>query len=279
MASLPGHFSQILGDSAEEDFYALAGVIGYVVIRRRNPAPGIDFVAEFKGTNVENCLLVRPPYSPKGLTAFSVKSGDADSSDVRELLDYVSQCRSSSDAVLRRIKGGVLVVGSVKTGDQINQHLRQGIYCWDVRRLIFYSAKAKTVARLANTGRVVEHPLRKGISGGFVLAPQSIVSGSTLSVEVDVFIDDHNFVIQRDHLTGILDQVYVSGLRPIIQAMRYDIELRISLHSMGLIQRPIVDQAYRDYSAKNLPGLILPADEGLEMQSYATGAWTALFRL
>ena len=276
---MPGHFSQILGDSAEEDFYALARAIGYGIIRQRNPSPGIDFVAEFTGTTVENCSLLRPPYSPDGLTAFSVKSGDSSSRDVTELINYVSNCRTSGDPVLRQIAGGVLVVGAMKTHDQINQLSTQGISCWDMRRLIFYSIKAKTVARLADTGRVVEHPLLNGIKGGFVQAAQTIPSNSVFRVEVHLFVDDHNLVIQGDHLTNMLDQVYSSGLRPIIQATQYDIELRLSLHAMGPIQRVIVNQAYRDYSGRNQPGLILPADPKFMMQSYATAPWTSIFRV
>jgi hypothetical protein len=277
--NLPGHFSQILGDSAEEDFYALARAIGYGIIRYRNPVPGIDFVAEFTGRTVENCALLRPPYSPDGLTAFSVKSGDGGSNDVTDLRDYLSQCRSSNEPTLQRIAGGVLVLGAVRTQDQINHLHDEGIFCWDVKRLIFYSVKAKTVARLGDTGRVVEHPLTNGIKGGFVQAPQAMISRSAIGVEVHVFLDDHNMVVQGDHLTGILDQVYSVGLQPMITAMQYDIELRISLHAMGPIQRTVVDQAYRDYSSRNRPGLILPADQGLGMQSYCTAPWTAIFRV
>jgi hypothetical protein len=279
VGSLPGHFSQILGDSAEEDFYALARAIGYGIIRQRNPSPGIDFVAEFTGTTVENCILLRPPHSPNGPTAFSVKSGDATSADVRELIDYVADCQRSRDPLLRQIAGGVLVVGAMKTKDQINHLSDQGVACWDMRRLIFYSIKAKTVARLADTGRVVEHPLLNGIKGGFVQAPQSMPSNSVFAVEVHLFVDDHDLVIQADHLTNMLDQVYNDGLRPIIQATRYDIELRLSLHAMGPIQRVIVNQAYRDYSSRNRPGLILPSDPEFVMQSYATSPWASIFRV
>lgn len=279
MGNLPGHFSQLLGDSAEEDFYALARAMGYEVIRRRNLSPGIDFVAKFSGTTVGNCELLRPQYSPNGLTAFSVKSGDASSSDADELVEYITRCQSSKEDILRQVTGGVLVVGATKTVEQINNLLARGVFCWDVKRLIFYSVKAKTANRLASTGRVVERQLKNGIKGGFMQAPQSLISNSVLRVEVHVFVDDHNLSIQGDHMTQMLDQVYEDGLLPIIRAMRYDIELRISLHAMGFIQRPIVDQFYRDYSTKNRLGLVLPAGESLQMQSYATAPWTAVFRV
>ena len=279
MADLPGHFTQILGDSAEDDFYALARAIGYGIIRCRNPIPGIDFVADFSGTTIENCVLLRPAHSPDGLTAFSVKSGDLSSSDVTELLDYIRKCQASDDQLLRQMKGGVLVVGTTKTQHQVNELLSQGLFCWDVKRLIFYSVKAKIVARLSETGRVIEYPLGSGITGGFVLAPQG-VSRSLIEAEVHAFVDDHNMVVQGDHLTTILDQVYAIGLRPIIQAMRYDVRMQMSLHALGPIQRKVVDEAYSNYYASGgHPGLMAPAVQGLEIQSYATAPWTAVFRV
>jgi len=175
------------------------------------------------------------------------------------------------------MKGGIIVVGTSKTNEEINRLLRSGVYCWDIKRLILFSIKAKIVARLSETGRVIEHPLG-GIRGGFVLAPQGFVSKSLMEAEVHSFVENHNLVLQGDHLTAILRRVYTLGLRPIIRATRYDIRIRMSLHSLGPIQRRVVDQAYTDYYAGgNHPGLMPPV-QGLEMQSYATAPWTAVFR-
>jgi hypothetical protein len=278
VANLAGHFSQILGDSAEDDFYALARAIGYGIIRYRNPRPGIDFVADFSGKTIENCFLLRPTHSPEGLTAFSVKSGDATSADVTELLDYVKECQESKDPTLSKIRGGVLVVGTAKTRDQINTLLSKGVFCWDVKRLIFYSMKAKTVYRLSEKGRVNEYHLGEGISGGFVLSLEK-ASKSLFAAEVHVYVDDHNLVLQGDHMGTILDQVYATGLSPIIRSTGYDIEIRMFLNALGPIQRKVVDEAYsRYYATGNDPGLMTPAIAGLEMQSYVTSPWTAIFR-
>jgi len=279
VADLPGHFSQILGDKAEDDFYALARAIGYGIIRYRNPVPGIDFVAEFTGKTIQNCFLLRPAHSPNGLTAFSVKSGELVSDDVNTLLKYVSDCRTSNEPILQGVQGGVLVIGTAKTPHQIEELLSKGVFCWDIKRLIFYSVKAKTVARLSETGRVVEFPLGGGLAGGFVLAPQGVPSRSLYAYEVHAFVDDHNLTMQGDHMTSVLDQVYTTALKPIIQATHYDVRIRMTLHAMGPIQRRVVDQAYTDYyTAGSHPGLTTSAIEGLEMQSYATAPWTVIFQ-
>ncbi len=278
MNNLPGHFSQITGDSAEEDFYALSRAIGYVVFRSRNPSPGIDFVADFVGRPTENCTLLRPPFSPAGLTAFSVKSGDFVNADVEELLTYVSQCTASTDPTLKEVKGGVLVAGTNRTKGQLDDLVARGVYCWDIKRLIFYSVKAKTVFRLSDLGPVVEHPLHNGIKGGFVLSVLDMTP-TEVQVEAHVFVDDHNIVIQGDHVESILDQVSTLGLTPITNATHHDVRTEISLHALGPIQRLVADDAYRRYAAQaNNRRILFPADRGLEMQSYATGPWTAIFR-
>jgi len=192
-----------LGDSAEGDFYILAKTLGYKILRSRNPSPGIDFVAEFSGKAIENSTLLRPSFSPDGITAFSVKSGDAKAGDVAELADYVHRSQGSPDELLKKMKGGVIVIGTMKTRGQIDDMSSQGIFCWDIRRLLFYSVKVRTVARLAETGPVIEHPL-KGLDGGFVIAPMEKISNSILKVEATAFVDDHNIIIQGDHFSSDL---------------------------------------------------------------------------
>ena len=171
-----------------------------------------------------------------------------------------------------------MVAGANRTQGQLNDLVTQGVHCWDIKRLIFYSVKAKTVARLSELGPVLEHPLPNAIEGGFVLAVLDMTP-TEVQVEVHTFIDDHNLVIQGDHVRSILDQVANLGVNPIINATQHDVKIEISLHAMGPIERRVCDDAYRGYAAAaNHRRILFPAGQGLEMQSYATGAWTAIFR-
>lgn len=281
MGNLPGHFSQITGDSAEEDLYALARAIGFGLVRSRNPVPGIDFVADFNGRPTANSTLLRPFFSPTGLTAFSVKSGDFTPGDVQQLIDYVAQCQQSTDPTLQQVAGGVLVAGTNRTQGQLNDLLSRGVYCWDIKRLIFYSVKAKTVDLLSETGSVTEYPLGVGVKGGFVLAPLSM-SGSIVEVDTHIFVDDHDLVIQGDHVRSFLGQIAQSGLTPIVNSMHRDVNARVSLHAMGPIERQVADDAFRSFSAATAESnsrIHFPAGREFEMQSYATGPWTAIFRM
>jgi hypothetical protein len=212
------------------------------------------------------------------MTPFFMKRPMSGRTTCRELLEYVKECQESADPTLSQVRGGVLVVGTAKTRNQIDELLSQGLFCWDVKRLIFYSVKAKTVDRLSEKGRVTEYPLGGGISGGFLLSLEK-ASRSLFAAEVHVYVDDHNLVLQGDHMGTILSQVYAAGLRPIIETTGYDIEIRMFLNGLGPIQRRVVDEAYsRYYATGNHPGLMTPAVQGLEIQSYATAPWTAIFR-
>jgi len=275
---LPGHFSQILGDSAEEDFYALALDIGYNVIRRRNLRPGIDFIAEFRGTVFQNAALLKPPFAPEGLVAFSVKAGETQPADVTELTDYISECRQSPDATLQRVQGGVLVAGSMKTANQINSILLQGVYCWDARRLIFHSIKAKKVAANSELGPVTEHALSPDLNGTFIFTIHDM-HPTDIDAVADVFIDDHNREIQGDHLSSILTSIYQAAVLPTVQSTHRLVRLKLSVHALGPIMRQVVQQMYESHRRQPQPSLLLRPVTDLELQSYATGPWTAIFRV
>ena len=277
MEQLPGHFSQILGDSAEEDFYALALAIGYGVLRRRNLSPGIDFIAEFRGTPFENSTVLRPHFSPAGPTAFSVKAGDASSADAQQLRSYVSQARDSQDSILRGLIGGVLVAGTLKTVEQINSMRAQGIHCWDIRRLMFYSVKAKKVATLSELGPVIEHPLTGNLRGGFIFGTPG-VSPSQIDAVADAFVDDHTHAIQGDDITSILSTIETTAAMPIVRAMHRRVKVKLSVHTVGLVQRTVIEEEYEQYRRQASSSFLLAPSAELEVQSYATGPWTAIFR-
>lgn len=274
---MPGHFSQILGDSAEDDLYALAIVMGYNVIRRRNLNPGIDFIADFAGNALDNATLLRPPFSPEGPTAFSVKAGEISQHDVEELLGYLTQCSSSTDPTLRNVRGGVLVSGTMKTIGQINSIRSSGVYCWDARRLIFYSIKAKKVQSNSELGPVREHPLPNPLKGGFTFTIQGM-STNEIDAVADVFVDDQSQDIQGDHISAILSAIYNVAVTPVVQSTQRRVKLRLSLHALGPIQRPIVQAGYERYRRQPPASLLPYPTTDLELQSYATGPWTALFR-
>jgi len=251
--------------------------MGYNVVRRRNLDPGIDFIADFSGQVLENATLLKPPFSPTGPTAFSVKSGDVSQKDTEELIHYVARCATSNDPTLKAIQGGVLVSGTIKSVGQINSILAQNIYCWDARRLLFYSVKAKKVQSNSELGPVREHQLLPPIKGGFMFTIHEM-SSTTIDAIADVFVDDHNQDIQGDHISSILSRIHDVAVSPVVQSMQRKVKLKLSLHALGPIQRQIAEAAYERFRIQAPDTLLLYPTTELELQSYATGPWTAIFR-
>ena len=98
--------------------------------------------------------------------------------------------------------------------------------------------------------------------------------------EAYVFVDDHKLMVQRDHMAMILDDVYSKGLLPTINAMGFEIQASISLHSIGPVQSELIMDAYQNWSGNQSSHrkAFLAATTTLEIQSYAAAPWTALFR-
>jgi hypothetical protein len=137
--------------------------------------------------------------------------------------------------------------------------------------------KVKVVADLLDLGPVQEHYLRK-LSGSFVLAPTR-VEGTTMFVTARAFLDDHNLVMQRDHTMLVLEDIYAVGLKPILEGPRYDIQVTLAVHSVGPVQRELVEQAYRDYSGDSSKHPKALFSAAVDIQSYAAAPWTAMFRI
>src|SRR2546425_7862651 len=214
--------------------------MGYDVLRRRNLTPGIDFIADFRGEVFGNATLLKPPFAPTGRTAFSVKAGDFEPRDIRELADYVAQCGQSPDGFLRGVQGGVIVANAVKTSGQLDAIRNQGIYCWDTRRLIFYSIRSKKVAANSELGAVVEHSLNPQLQASFTFTIHDM-QPNDLQAIADVFIDDHTLLLQGDNLITILTLIQQTAVHPTAQQMHRKVKLKVSIHSLGPLQRTVVE--------------------------------------
>lgn len=82
------------------------------------------------------------------MTAFSLKAGNFTKKDVNELIEKFRKAKSSEDNYLKELEGMVIVTNYTKAEREINNLLSQRVYCWDGRRLIFYSAKARAIQEL-----------------------------------------------------------------------------------------------------------------------------------
>ena len=163
---MAGHFPPELGRIMEDEFAALLEKLGYRVLRKRDPKSGLDIIAQFNGEPIpkpkNRCMLIQPLFSPEGITAFSLKRGNFVESDIIELLEKTKKVAGTSDdETLRELTGQVMVTNYSKTEHEVDKLLSRSVYCWDIRRLIFYSAKARVGRDLATRGPVGKSKQKK----------------------------------------------------------------------------------------------------------------------
>ena len=285
MVPLLGHFAQEVGYAMEEEFTSLVEGLGYQVKRKRNPCPGIDLIADFRGKPIPETpnvsILQRPLFSPDGVTAFSIKRGGFKPKDVNELLEDIKEARSSNDALLRSIIGGVIVTNHTKTEGEIDKLLEGGVYCWDVRRLIFYAIKARLVREHAKIRPLREILLPKEFKGSYLLETNGVLEGATLSVYVIVFVDDHHIMLAHDHITDILTYIYKNSLDPIVRTTNFSVSAAVTIHVLGLANLQLAKRAYTDYagSQSEHPRVSFLAASPFRVFQYGAAPWTPVLRL
>jgi hypothetical protein len=271
----------MVGDSAEVGFGELIGLLGFKILRRNNPRPPFDYIAQFTGeptpTVQKGSKLLIPSFCPSGVSGFSVKGGDISKNDVETASNWLAEARTSSDAVVLSIAGVVIVTSQYKTNDEIESFLNSGVYCWDIKRLIFYSIKARIVRELSKLGPVIEY----GISvpqGSFFIHPPSAQS-DMMMVNVNVFLEDPKLILQGDHLETILRKVYHTSLKRIVESTWYDTWVRVTVHAMGVGDPNVLEKIFWSYAAKKRahPKVFFPVD-GFKFVPYGGAPYVAVFR-
>ena len=280
-----GHFAQEVGNAMEEEFTSLVEGLGYQVKRKRNPRPGIDLIADFTGKPIPETpkvdILQRPLFSPDGVTAFSIKRGDFKPKDVADLLEDIVEAKSSNDNLLKSIVGGVIVTNHTKTEGEIDKLLQEGVYCWDIRRLIFYAMKARIVREHSKTRPLRENLLPKKFKGSYLLETNGVLEGTTLSVYIVIFIEDHHVMLAHDHITDILTHIYEDSLDPIVRATNFNVSVTAMIHVLGLANPHTAKRAYTDYagSQSKHPRVSFSAASPFLIFQYGAAPWTPVLRL
>lgn len=250
-----GHFAPEVGRAMEDEFGVLLERLGYRIDRKRDEKSGLDFIAHFNGEPINpkpqnECILLRPSFAPDLRTAFSLKRGDFTEGDVEELLEKVSKAKDFNEEVYQSIKGASIVTNYTKTEAQIDSLLARNVYCWDVRKLIFYAAKARSVLELAFKGPLIEK-LVDGLNRTSYLIQTQTGTGAMLA-NVAILIDDHDktFTMGHDHVERALKIVYEKALKPMVDANRLDVQVAFKFHILGIADKTVVENAYFDYARK-----------------------------
>jgi hypothetical protein len=271
----------MVGDSSEVGFGELIGLLGFKILRRNNFKPPFDYIAQFTGEPTpavqSGSKLLVPSFCPPDVSGFSVKGGDISKNDVETASDWLAEARTSGDAVVRSVAGIVIVTSQYKTNDEIESILSSGVYCWDIRRLLFYSIKARLVRELGKLGPVIEHGINMP-HGSFFIHPPSAQS-DVMMVNVNVFLEDPRLILHGDHLATILQDIYCTSLKRIVESTWYDIQARVTVHAMGVGDFNVLEKIFWSYAREKdaHPKVFFPVD-GFKFVPYTGAPYASVFR-
>jgi hypothetical protein len=281
---LAGHFYPEVGRGMEDEFADLLDRLGYSVLRKRDVKLNIDIVANFNGKPVKppflnECILLKPPFAPQGVTAFSLKRGDFKETDVDELIDKTRKAKDTDDDTLKLITGGVIVTNYTKTEPELERLKNKGIYCWDGRRLIFYAAKARTVSELWFKGPVKEVVIEKLSNSTYIIQKETL-PGAILT-NIAVFIDDHDqkLMVAYEHTKNVLSNIYDRSLKPIVDSSQLDVQAVVKMHVLGIAETELIRKSYNEYAQdiQKHPHVTFSAEP--KVFQYASAPWTAVIQL
>lgn len=276
-----GHFAPEVGRVMEDEFAVLIERLGFRVDRKRDEKSRLDIIAHFHGEPINpkppyECNLLKPFFSPDGITAFSLKRGDFTPGDVDELLKGIEKTRSFKEEIYKSLKGASIVTNYTKTEEKLDDLLAKSVYCWDGRRLIFYAAKARCILELAFKGPLIEETI-EGLDKASYLTQTQTGTGSIL-VNIVILIDDHsrNFAMGHDDVQLMLKHVYEKSLKPMVDKTRLDIQVAFKFHILGIADKAVVENAYVDYARKgeNHPKVVF--SQPFAMFQYGAAPWATL---
>jgi hypothetical protein len=269
----------------EDSFVSLLYRLGYTVYVKCDQKTGLDVIAKFYGEPIDPkplypCNLLPPLFAPSGIIAFSLKRGAFSKSDVDELITKVKEARNLEDPLLNSIEGMVIATNFSLKENDVDTLLLQKIYCWDGRRLIFYSAKAQTIQNLASRGSVSEVLIGDLDKTSYLIEIETSEKvKNSLSANVAVFIDDHSkeLTIGSHHVEKILIFIWEKSLKQIAESTRFDIQVFLKIHALGIANEIVVKNAYKKYAMDVTlhPKVFFPA-EPIVFQ-YGAAPWSILF--
>jgi hypothetical protein len=264
----------------EDEFENLLEKLAYRILKRRNISPPFDFICDFPRRPLDGSKgpsLRIPWFSPAGRTAFSVKEGALRKKDVTELRNGCRSARHSRKALLKQISGGVLATNDVLPNSKIKKIRKLGVYCWDMRRLLFYSTKARIVSMIPAKGHGVEYRFDLFEEASCLLSPGAQDSSSVV-LKGDILYDDHESDLGSDDVSDILRQTYRIALSPVAKNSLYPVRAEISLHVLGMVNPHLARNAYDEFRRDETShrGVALGDTSTFRVHQYRPAAWASL---
>lgn len=278
-----GHFPAEIGRTMEDSFTDLLFRLGYVIVVNRDQRTSLDIIANFYGTPIKPkplypATLLPPFFAPKGLTAFSLKRSQFVQKDVNDLIKGVEKAKQLIDNAYA-IEGMVIASNFSQKEKDIDMLLDQNIYCWDGRRLIFYSAKVNAIQKLSSLGPTTETAV-EGINNASCLLEIETSENikNSLVANVVVFIDDHDreLTIGSQYIEKILD--HIRKQLELAEGINFDIQVFLTLHVLGIANDVIAENAYKKCVSEipKTSKVFFPAE--YTMFQYGAAPWSILLK-
>jgi len=285
---LAGHLAPVIGSIAEKNVKILLELLGYGIIRENVIQPNIDKIINFLGEPIpippNPCKLEQPIYSPDGYIAVSIKKGDFSDGDVTSLINDIAEAQNhETDHILQKVEGGLILSNALKLPSEINNYRERGIFCWDISRLFFYSAKAKNSQELSKIAPVKETIMDEGKQISYLRQWNiSYELKNTIVGKFILFIDNHEseFIYSTDHNNEILDYIYKVEINPFIEDRDLSVYSYFEIHVLGKANEDLVKTSYINFArehAKNNPkeiGVTYSAE--LPIYHYSVSPWAIL---
>jgi len=268
----------------ENSFVILLYRLGYFVLAERDPESGLDVIAEFYGQPLNPrprylTKLLLPSFAPKGRTAFSLKRGDFGNSDVTELVEKVQKAKNSNNKLLSSLENMVIATNFFKVEGEIDDVLIKNVYCWDGRRLIFYSAKARTAQILGSRSQVEEIAIEGVSKSSYLIETETSKElNNTILANVAIFVDDHTkgLIISSDHTEKILEFIYAKSLKGIVESTHLEVQVTVEIHALGIGDENLVRSTYNEYSMEMRSRKVFFSAEPMFFQ-YGAAPWATFF--
>lgn len=278
---MSGHLPPKKGKAMEDAFIDLLYRLGYTVFDERNSTFGLDVIAEFYGKPIHpmlpyQCNLLQPFFAPRGMTAFSLKTGSFTKKDVDELIEKFQKAKKSEKSYLKRLEGMVIATNYTRAEKDIDNLLYRNVYCWDGRRLLFYSAKAKTIQELGSRGPLQEIAIDVLKNSSYIIEKETLKNA--ILANVVIFIDNHDrqLILGYEDVEKMLQYIYNKSLRSIVDSTQMDVQVLVKFHVLGIVDEILVKNAYRKYARDAYHPQVFFSAEPMIFR-YSAAPWAILF--
>lgn len=224
-----GEQARSKGSEAEAKAWKFIQSLGYRIEDKNNEDYDIDSLAVFPPKTAKN-ELIRPRYSPEGLTAFEVTEETLRKKKVTDFRDKIADY--NADNPQEPIMGGILLIDQNISPKMIEYMRSEGIWGWGRSRQRLYKEKWGTFHEWnEELGATSEIALDNLCSYLLCSTPPPTKFDKLLYFAV--FSDDDFHTMSIKKITEILDRIKNDSISPLVKIGITPINIHIEFHSVG----------------------------------------------